>query len=135
MPVSAKPVLVPSVEKKTVVAKYCDGRVTELPMRAGPNGMVVVDLPSGAEETQIPNILLELELKKRPAAAASKAAEKKAKAKAGPDKDDSDESDADEAAGKSGEEFTHPSFPVILANLKTLLPRRAQRQLLGSVGE
>ena len=97
---------------------YPDGTKLELPMKAGNGGMIVVDLPCGKEmETQIPNILLEVSVKKRPAAAVSKAEAakqaKKAKEEADDD-DDDEEDDDDEAAEKPAEEFTHPSCPLSL---------------------
>ena len=116
-PKDAKPVLVPDTE--TIVnVTYPDGTKLQLPMKAGKGGMVVVDLPCGKEmETQIPNILLEVSVKKRPAAAVSKAEAakqaKKAKGEADDD-DDDEEDDHDEAAEKPAEEFTHPSFPLSL---------------------
>ena len=117
-PKDAKPVLVPDTEKKIVKVTYPDGTKLELPMKAGNGGMIVVDLPCGKEmETQIPNILLEVSVKKRPAAAVSKAeaAKQAKKAKGDADDDDDDEEDDDdEAAEKPAEEFTHPSCPLSL---------------------
>ena len=91
---------------------YPDGTKLELPMKAGKGGMVVVHLPCGKEmETQIPNILLEVVVKKRPAAAVSKAEAAKQAKKA---KGEADDDDDDEAAEKPAEEFTHPSCPLSL---------------------